>query len=255
MTFDYSKNRQGLPERSFAQASVPVILSFLLCLILVCFIFAFTGNFAYADSVTGSGDQGAAASVENTVYLQVLHNTVNVRSGPTTNDQIIGQVHLGEIVQAKIKSDDNWYQIDFHGGTGWIAGWLVQPSQPATDASRGLMSGIVSIAERFLGSPYHYGASGPYSFDCSGFTRYVFALIGIDLPRVADDQARIGEQVASPAPGDLVFFSAGRNGYMTHVGIYIGNNSFINAADQGVTITSLDDPWYQARYAMARRII
>jgi cell wall-associated NlpC family hydrolase len=227
---------------------LPVILSFSLCLILAFFIFGFTGNFAYADSVTAK--------------VQVLHDTINVRSGPDTSDQIIGHAYWGDILQAKAKSDSNWYQIDFHGQTGWIAGWLVQvyqytpvaSHQSAPVASRGLTLGIISTAERFLGRPYQYGSNGPYSFDCSGFVRYVFSLNGIDLPRVADEQARAGAKVPSPAPGDLVFFSAGRNGYMTHVGIYIGNNSFINADDQGVDIKSLDDPWYQSRYAMTCRV-
>jgi len=104
-----------------------------------------------------------------------------------------------------------------------------------------------------LGSPYHFGASGPYSFDCSGFTRYVFSLLGIYLPRTANDQARVGVRVSSLAPGDLVFF--GSNGYMDHVGIYIGNNSFISAANyrSGVTVSSLSD--FRPRYAEARRVI
>ena len=243
MAFDYAKNRQGSPAGNMVQASAPVALSFLLSLFLAFFIFAFTGNFAYANSVTASGG----------LQLQVMHSTVNVRSGPGTNSRVIGQAHLGDIVQ-EVKSYNNWYQIDFHGGTGWVAGWLVQSFQPVAEASRGTVSGIVSIAERYLGRPYRYGANGPYSFDCSGFTSYVFNLIGIKLPRVANDQAHMGEKVASPAPGDLVFFSAGRNGYMTHVGIYIGNNSFINADDEGVNIKSLDDSWYHACYAMACHI-
>jgi cell wall-associated NlpC family hydrolase len=116
-----------------------------------------------------------------------------------------------------------------------------------------LAPGIISVAERFLGSPYRYGASGPYSFDCSGYTRYVFSLLGINLPHTANGQAQVGERVTSLSPGDLVFF--GSNGYMDHVGIYIGNNSFISAANywSGVTVSSLSD--FRPRYAEARRII
>jgi cell wall-associated NlpC family hydrolase len=233
-------------------------LSFCLCLVLGCIFFSATGNLAYADNVTVSGGQQTAASVEQALYacnvqLWVASDTVNVRSGPGTSNQKVGQVHLGEIVQAKAKSDDNWYQIDFHGETGWIAGWLVQVYQPSADASRGLVPGIISVAERFLGSPYRYGASGPYSFDCSGYTRYVFSLLGINLPHTANGQAQVGERVTSLSPGDLVFF--GSNGYMDHVGIYIGNNSFISAANywSGVTVSSLSD--FRPRYAEARRII
>lgn len=247
-----------------------VVLSYLLYTILAFFIFGLTGNFAYANSVTASGTQ-AAVGAGNTVAvkLQVERETVNVRSGPATNDRAIGQLHMGDIVQEKVKSANNWYEIDFQGKTGWVAGWLVQVYRPSSVASqsvpvfsqsvpvasRGLMLGIITTAERYLGRPYHYGASGPSSFDCSGFVHYVFSIAGIDLPRVAAEQARVGERVSSPAPGDLVFFSGGRNGYITHVGIYIGNNSFINADNQGVDIKSLDDPWYHSRYTMASRVI
>jgi cell wall-associated NlpC family hydrolase len=213
-----------------------------ICLTLSFIIFGATSNFAYADNVTVSS-----------VQLQVLSATVNVRSGPSTGSQRIGQVHQGDIVQAKTKNADNWYQIAFHGETGWVAGWLVQVYQPSAGASRGFAPNIISSAERFLGRPYHFGASGPDSFDCSGFTRYVFSLLGINLPRTANDQARVGVRVSSLAPGDLVFF--GNNGYMDHVGIYIGNNSFISAANYrtGVTVSSLSD--FRPRYAEARRVI
>jgi len=228
----------------------PKALTFCLCLVLAFIIFGLTGNLAYADNVTVSGGQQTAAS---SVQLLVARDTVNVRSGSSMDCQKIGQVHLGDIVQATAKSADNWYQIDYHGETGWIAGWLVEVKQPSEDASRGLMTGVIGAAERYLGSPYSYGASGPYSFDCSGFTRYVFSLLGIDLPRTASDQAGVGVRVAVPAPGDLVFF--GTHGYIDHVGIYIGNNSFISAANyySGVTISSLSD--FSPRYAEARRII
>jgi cell wall-associated NlpC family hydrolase len=220
--------------------------------------------------------QGAASLIvlTNTACkLQVAENVVNLRSGPDTNEPEIGQARFGDVLLAKAKTSDNWYQVSFRTGTGWIAGWCVQTYRPSSQASamvadyrlespgaqgtpeatRG-SSDLIGIARRFLGTPYSYGANGPDSFDCSGYVRYVFAHRGISLPRVASDQARAGRRVSTPAPGDLVFFSAGRDGYITHVGIYIGNNSFIQASFQGVTITSLDDPWYKEHYVMAARV-
>lgn len=144
-------------------------------------------------------------------------------------------------------------------------GNLLVPSQllfaverPAVQAkpSRGAADDVISIARRFIGIPYSYGGNGPRSFDCSGFVRYVYASYGIDLPRVASDQARMGRRVTKLAPGDLVFFSGSMNGYITHVGIYIGNNSFIHASTSlGVTITSLDETWYRKRYVAACRVL
>jgi cell wall-associated NlpC family hydrolase len=122
--------------------------------------------------------------------------------------------------------------------------------------SRGAASSVVDTARRFIGVPYVYGGSSPVKgFDCSGFVQYVFSLHGVKLPRTADAQARSGKRVETPAPGDLVCFSE-NNGYVSHVGIYIGNNSFIHAnRGQGVTITSLSDNWYRTRYAGARRVL
>jgi cell wall-associated NlpC family hydrolase len=257
MAYSFSRiKRQDLPVRNTERFTTEIqddaglrrtALSCLICLVLVFIFFGATGNLAYANSVT----------VDN-VQLQVSGATVNVRSGPGASYERVGQVHQGDLLQATAKSND-WYKINFHGKTGWVAGWLVQAYQPSTDnqpsaeASRGLVTGVVSVAERFLGSPYRYGGSGPYGFDCSGFTRYVFSLLGVNLPHTADGQAQLGERVTSLSPGDLVFF--GYNGYMSHVGIYIGNNSFINAANYGtgVTISSLSD--FSPRYEEARRII
>jgi uncharacterized protein YraI len=72
-----------------------------------------------------------------TDQLQVTGDVVNVRSGPSTSAQIIGQVNSGDILQAKSKNSDDWYQIDFQGGSGWVAGWDVQVYQPSPDVQVG----------------------------------------------------------------------------------------------------------------------
>ena len=66
-----------------------------------------------------------------TDQLQVTEDAVNVRSGPSTSAQIIGQANSGDILQAEAKNVDDWYQIDYQGGSGWIAGWYVQAYQPS----------------------------------------------------------------------------------------------------------------------------
>jgi cell wall-associated NlpC family hydrolase len=229
---------------------------------------------AMESSPQPAGQQSAVNQITITkaaYELQVTENVVNVRSGPSKNKPEIGQARFGDVLLAKGRSSDNWYQVAFRTGTGWIAGWCVQTYRPSgkasimvadsslegpgtqglPEASRGVSSDLIGIARRFLGTPYCYGANGTASFDCSGYVRYVYSRLGISLPRVASDQALAGRRVSSPAPGDLVFFSDRRDGYITHVGIYIGNNSFIHASFQGVTITSLDDPWYKSHYVMA----
>src|SRR5687767_6941656 len=82
----------------------------------------------------------------------------------------------------------------------------------------------VELAARLIGRPYVWGAEGPDAFDCSGLMQYIFAKFGIDLPRRAIDQSRVGERVGRRLePGDLLFFSNdSRRSLVTHVGIYEG---------------------------------
>lgn len=83
---------------------------------------------------------------------------------------------------------------------------------------------IIAEAARHRGKPYRWGGNGPNSFDCSGFTKYVFARNGKTLPRVSRDQQRATARVSTNAKrvGDLVFTWTG--GRVTHVGIYAGGN-------------------------------
>lgn len=114
---------------------------------------------------------------------------------------------------------------------------------------------IIATAKNYLGDPYVWGGNSPAGFDCSGFTQYVFAQLGINLPHSASAQATLGTPVseADLQPGDLVFFDT--SGGISHVGIYIGDGKFINAASTDVEVDSIHDPFYWAsRYLFARRI-
>jgi cell wall-associated NlpC family hydrolase len=113
---------------------------------------------------------------------------------------------------------------------------------------------IVGFARHLLGVRYSYGGTSPTSgFDCSGFTRFVFAHFGIDLPHYSGAQFGLGHRVsrAGLRPGDLVFFDG-----LGHVGIYVGGGRFIHAPHTGtrVSIDSISG-WYGARYDGARRVV
>lgn len=116
---------------------------------------------------------------------------------------------------------------------------------------------LISIAKSKLGSPYVYGSTGPSSFDCSGYTSYVFRQIGISLPRVASSQAYGAKKVAKSnlQKGDLVFFNT--FGGISHVGIYMENGNFIHASSygRGVTISNINDSYYGPRYVTAARYL
>lgn len=93
---------------------------------------------------------------------------------------------------------------------------------------------LISYASNFLGVPYVWGGTSPSGFDCSGFTQYVFAHFGINLPRVSQDQQNVGTFISRDnlQPGDLVFFGTPAH----HVGIYVGNGNMINAPHTGDVI-------------------
>lgn len=109
---------------------------------------------------------------------------------------------------------------------------------------------IVQTASRFLGTPYVWAGTTSSGFDCSGFVMRVFSLNGVNIRRMADEQYYGGTKVKKEdlQAGDLVFFTTYGPG-VTHVGIYIGDDRFIHSSSRcGVTISSLKDAYYKARF-------
>jgi peptidoglycan hydrolase CwlO-like protein len=98
-------------------------------------------------------------------------------------------------------------------------------------------SSVLSEAYKYLGIPYVWGAGGPNSFDCSGFTSYVFGKLGVSLPRTTYDQINVGTSVSYSdlQPGDLVF-TRGSSSRPEHVGIYVGGGQMIHAPRTGENV-------------------
>ncbi|WP_163191778.1 C40 family peptidase [Clostridium thermarum] len=121
----------------------------------------------------------------------------------------------------------------------------------------GSTSKLVQYAFNFLGRPYVYGANGPKAFDCSGFSSYVYRQFGVSLPRTAAGQSGVGAAISKSnlRTGDLVFFNTA--GYVSHVGIYIGDGQFIHASSGSkcVTVSELSSSYYTRTYVGARRIL
>jgi cell wall-associated NlpC family hydrolase len=121
------------------------------------------------------------------------------------------------------------------------------------------------VARAAMGTPYRWGGSDQNGFDCSGLIQYAYDQIGIKLPRSSREQALAGSEVPRAigelAAGDiLVFADAPGSDQVSHVGLYLGDGTFIHSASGGVKIGSLrdgdpDSRWWQDRWLGARRIL
>ena len=190
---------------------------------------------------------------EAKVYGQVTEGPLNIRSGPSTSNAVVGSLSSGSVVELQ-ETLDGWYQID----EGYIsADYVVQVD--ASAASSGTGSQISQYALQYVGSPYVYGGSSPSGFDCSGFTTYVMKHFGYSINRTASSQMDNGTSVSKSQlqPGDLVFFNSGNSSKRaTHVGIYTGNGQFVHASTSttGVIISDLNSSYYSSTYVGARRL-
>ncbi|MET9732553.1 C40 family peptidase [Streptomyces sp. NPDC006458] len=114
-----------------------------------------------------------------------------------------------------------------------VGGSLVVPGGAAEAAAATPATKALQVAASKKGSPYRYGATGPYRFDCSGLTLYSYKKAGKTLPRTAAQQYNKTRHISSRnrKAGDLVFFHSGSNVY--HVGIYAGKGKIWHSPKTG----------------------
>jgi cell wall-associated NlpC family hydrolase len=119
-------------------------------------------------------------------------------------------------------------------------------------------SDAVEYAASLIGKPYVWGAEGPHSFDCSGLTQYVYQKFGVDLPRRAINQSKVGDAVGRRwQRGDLLFFSTDPDdSLVTHVGIYEGNGVMIDASKRHGRVRRDDvrEDYWVDRFLFGRRV-
>lgn len=219
--------------------------------------------------------------------MYVNESSIYVRKGPSTQNEILTSLIRNTEVTV-IGEVEDWYKVQVNKDTGYIAKRLlsdkkqenttrgnvernevleeepeelpvVQTTAETTQTNQ--RQEVVNFAKQYLGCKYVYGASGPSTFDCSGFTMYVYRQFGISLSHSAIAQSKKGTAVAKEnlQPGDLVFFKD----YETmdgigHCGIYIGNGEFIHASSGTgycVKISTLLSGSYEKRYDTARSVL
>ena len=129
----------------------------------------------------------------------------------------------------------------------------VQTSAPTAKTGASVDT-LINGAKKLIGVPYKWGGTSPSGFDCSGFIYYVYKQAGYDISRTsAQGYADRSFYVDSPQVGDLVFFKNTYKKGISHVGIYVGNNQFINASSSGVVITSLNNSYWSKHFDSYKR--
>lgn len=224
----------------------------------------------------------------------IKSSAVNIRSKSTTSSDVV--TTLKQNTQVKVVGEEgDWYKVEVNGKSGYILKSLLSASkvevtsrssnqdreandtntetkkqtstnnaeqkteQQATTYNSSKGEEIIAYAKKYLGCKYVYGGSGPSTFDCSGFTMYVYKHFGYSMGHSAVTQAGIGKYVSKSnlQSGDLVIFNNSANTSIGHVGIYVGGGNFIHASSGGgrIMISSLSGSYYKARYVTARRVI
>ncbi|MEG0050649.1 MAG: SH3 domain-containing C40 family peptidase [Terrisporobacter sp.] len=196
------------------------------------------------------------------VYMMTNVDNLNIRSGPSTKDEIISIISKGSEVEV-LSESGGWSKIKYNK-IGYVYSKYL--SNKTTDIGSITTSisaeKILAYAKTLIGKPYVWADEGPNSFDCSGFTWYVFKnIFKISLPRASAEQGTYGIYVErkSLKPADLVFFDTVGvyDKKITHVGIYMGDNKFIHASSgQGkVVISDLTSTYYSKAFVNGRRVL
>lgn len=217
----------------------------------------------------------AAATPEPVTSL----TAARVYLAPDPDSLPIGLLPDGQAVEVLARLG-TYYRIDCYGQTGYVQAeqiahpslseYYVNCSSHADDTVtiptfhtlelEQLRLRVLKRAYAQLGDIYVYGGQSPGGFDCSGLMQYVFSRSGFYIPRTADPQLASG-LIVDPEfmlPGDLVFFNAPETSseFITHVGLYVGDGSFLHAGvSGGVCIRSLETGYFASHLVGARRIL
>ena len=236
----------------------------------------YNGKTGYVDSsylkstVPGSTNDNTNNETTGTTKYVNTTSGLNVRSGAGTSYSKLGKLEYKEKVTV-LSTSNGWSKINYNGKTGYVDSSYLQNTVPGSNGNNANNNNntvstkaneVIAYAKTLLGKPYVWGAQGPNSFDCSGFTYYVFKnKAGIVLPRTSSAQSKYGTYVSKSnlKAGDLVFFdtNGANDGNVSHVGMYIGNGQMIHASygQKKIVIANFNDSYYQKAYVNARRVL
>ena len=193
-------------------------------------------------------------SGERFVSGTAIEDVVEVISGNT----VVTALDKGAKFKV-LERDGDKYLIELDGGrNGWVRAEAVKLSEDF-EMTPPDMSSLLQTAFAYRGARYVRGGMSSRGFDCSGFVKYLYAGLGIKLPR--DSRSQYGQagtfvSRADLRPGDLLFFAGTYRRGISHVGLYVGDGKFIHASTprSGVRVDSLNSAYYANHFAGAKRI-
>ena len=190
-------------------------------------------------------------------------DNLNFRNGPSTDYKIIQSLPKNTQVEIVMQLNE-WTLVRYKDTLGFVYSKYLNDKITEISKINTSISAdkIIQYAKSLLGKKYVWADEGPNTFDCSGFTWYVYKNIAkISLPRSSKEQGAYGTYINKEnlQPADLVFFDTvgAKDNVISHVGIYIGNNQFIHASSgQGkVVISQLDSNYYSKAFVNGRRVL
>ncbi|WP_454931158.1 C40 family peptidase [Actinomyces israelii] len=188
-----------------------------------------------ADSAGSLKDTGVGALAAGARDAVLTNPAIQISPNATANKT---DADVAEEVTAEAPPEEPAPQADTAAKTGDSATTATNASETSASTAPAPASnagGAVAIAMQYVGRPYVSGAAGPDAFDCSGLVQYVYAQMGISLPRTAQAQGSAGRLVsaAEAQPGDIVYFGH-------HVGIYAGDGKMIDAGTEATGVVYRD---------------
>ncbi|CAG7653243.1 NlpC/P60 family protein [Paenibacillus allorhizosphaerae] len=180
---------------------------------------------------------------------------------------VLETLAAGTKLNVTSEASRDWLAVTVNGRSGYIAAaatdYRFKADRPAWERKA---DDAIATGLKYLGTPYEFGASSKQTdtFDCSSFTRYIFAQNGVTLPRDSRQQSQTGLEVkvADVRKGDLLFFTTPQRKNekglqrIGHVAVYLGDNKVLHTfrVGIGVTVTELDANW-KGRIVSAKRVI
>ncbi|AZN41716.1 C40 family peptidase [Paenibacillus albus] len=206
-----------------------------------------------------------------TGYETKVTSGVNLRASASTNGRIIRLIPTGESIHVVSHVNSYWLKVsDNRGNTGYISANEKYTSHSGTNSAASASTSsskadrVIEIAKSYMGRVhYDFGTRNPSAliFDCSSFTEFVYAKVGIDLKWGTKSQKNQGSYTSKSSlrKGDLVFFDTigSNNKVINHVGIYSGGGQFIHntPSKDGIAINSLTSGYWSTHYVTARRVL